>query len=748
MLDKIKSAVEFDDHFAVDDGSGQPFRVAKAALSPAMADRVRRLYCGGEVKRFAAGGFSGATPLVDDTPPDLTGAPVEPPVGLPVITSAPAPVEAAPGPVVAPPPVTTTAPAPVVAETPPAPTPVEVAVPAAAPVETPATPAPAAPAAPVAPVAAVAPAPASTAALPVSEIPTATAAVEPAAMPEAIDVATQLKQAAAKYMPSGATAADVAAVAPLAEARVAREAAAEKERRAAVEIARLAAVERERDRAAAEQEAAELTTIARNHEEAKKTAIADLNTKATAYRDTETLRVDAGNMWSDMGPFNTSLAAFSMLLGGAVSGITGRSNAAADVIEGAINRNIEEQRRDIAAKRSIRLKEYEAAGATLSQASELLRADMLNLQAAKARSIAAQQTLRTTRDAFTMLAATLDAKRTAAVETALNDMGAAAVSASLAKRAVLKDDLQVKGEQQRQRLAANADRRADAALALDREKLRLDQAKIAAAQRAAGLQEQMALAGRLGQELAPEQWARIGDEKEREKYIAVTTDKGTQAYRLAQSAKDAEELRKLNSAVSQGLTDAASLGKFIGKDAPTILPGTEAKANAEALRQKLIMSIKDIQSLGALTSADMGLVEPLIPDPQSWTSTDNQEAAALKQLTDSFRLLRKLAMKNKLVLSAEERNAMENEVRAEVGAPPVGAPAAPAAASASAPAAAPSAAAPRQVGVDARGVPVYAGAPAEVPGFGAFFSNPFSVEAQERRAVEQRAAAAAAKGRR
>lgn len=678
MLDKIKSAVEHEDHFAVDDGSGAPFRVAKAALSPAMVDRVRSLYCGGTVQRMAAGGIVGD--LGSDMPggsadeptsgimttPDLTGANLEQPLALPADLTAP---PAAPAAEIAP--VEIAPPAPVQAA------PVEPAV-APAPEQPPAAveaaPAPAPVVVPPAPVAAPAAAPT------VSEIPSVTVSpvVEPAALPAASDLESMVRKAAQGFVPAGTAPEDLVAARPLAEARVAREQAADRERLAAAELARQAAIEKERDRVQAEKEAADLVRIARQHEEAKRAAKVDLDAKAQSYRDTENARVEAGRLWTNMSGWQTALAGFSMILGGVASGVSGRANAAEEVIERAINRDIEQQRLDIAAKRSIRLKEYEAAGATLSQASELLRADMLNLQAARARATAAMQTSRSSRDAFNQLAMSLDSKRAAAVDAALNDMSAQAVAASLARRSMVRDDVTVQGERQRQLLAAKADRRADAALALDRQRLDLEKQKLAisaaqemAKQRAAAVGESATLAGRLGQALTPEQWARIPEDKERGRYVAVTTDKGEQAYRLAMSDKAAEEIRSLDLAVERGLSNAKDLGKLIrapGKETPTVLPGTTAKTESEALQQKLIMAIKNIEDLGALTNADMGLVKPLIPDPQAVFTTDEQEAAQLKQLTDSFRLLRKLALKNKLALSAEERTAIENEVRAEASA--------------------------------------------------------------------------------
>jgi len=55
-LGKIRGAVERSDHFEVDAGDGAPFKVAKSALSEQMVEKVRRLYCGGKVEKFALGG--------------------------------------------------------------------------------------------------------------------------------------------------------------------------------------------------------------------------------------------------------------------------------------------------------------------------------------------------------------------------------------------------------------------------------------------------------------------------------------------------------------------------------------------------------------------------------------------------------------------------------------------------------------------------------------------------------------------
>jgi len=98
MLSNVKHATEHPDHFAVDDGSGRPYRVAKAALSPAMVERVRRLYCGGPV-RMALGGIATMTDTMPAEPDALTPVPVVAPappvpVTVPGLTLSTGPVGA------------------------------------------------------------------------------------------------------------------------------------------------------------------------------------------------------------------------------------------------------------------------------------------------------------------------------------------------------------------------------------------------------------------------------------------------------------------------------------------------------------------------------------------------------------------------------------------------------------------------------------------------------------------------------
>lgn len=67
MSSKIKKAVEHDDYFLIEDGTRTPFKVAKSGISDDLADRIRRMYCGGTVK-MADGGL--VTEADEDTEKD------------------------------------------------------------------------------------------------------------------------------------------------------------------------------------------------------------------------------------------------------------------------------------------------------------------------------------------------------------------------------------------------------------------------------------------------------------------------------------------------------------------------------------------------------------------------------------------------------------------------------------------------------------------------------------------------------
>ncbi len=644
MLDRIKSAVEYDDHFAVDDGSGRPFRVAKTALSPAMADRVRRMFAGGTVARMAVGGMVDpalmAGTVLEETPDKTTDvAPLDV-----VIPPLPVQVDQTLAPSVV---------APVIA---PVEQPAEVIAPVVAPVVEPVV----APPAPVADL--VAPAAPVVAAAPAVEA--------PPALPESVDVAAQLG-AVRQTLPAPVGVAPTeapaiqAAVDPMAKVRIEREAAEERARRAGLELARQAVMRQQQDAVEAERLAADLANVARQHQDAKTTAEADYKRRGDDYRkDVETSRVEAGRIWGSMNLFQQVLAGLSIIAGGAAAGVTGRANAAADVIETAISRDIEQQRFDIAARQSMRLREYQTAGATLAQAAELVKADQLNLSAAKARATGALQTAAASRDEFNALAAKLDAKRAAAVETALNDMAAMQTAQVVARNAAQREALTLAGEAQRQQLAASADRRAaaqlglaQAQLGLQRQELAEKKAERAAAIAAAAPSAAIAESGLLGYALAPTQWAALKNEKERELYVAIRQDDGSLRYRRANTSDDAKQLKGFLAAKNTAMQLLTDLDRYVPRPggAPVDMSrvsdeGRKNRQAADAVTKQLLVQMKNIFELGALTQADIDLLQPMIPEPTAFTTADKTNAERIDKLREVFANIEEKAVNQRLVI--------------------------------------------------------------------------------------------------
>lgn len=644
MLDRIKSAVEYDDHFAVDDGSGRPFRVAKAALSPAMADRVRRMFAGGTVARMAVGG------MVD--PALMAGTVLE---ETPDKTADVAPLEV----VIPPPPVQVDQPstpsvvAPVVAPVEPL---AEVAAPVVTPVEQPAeviapvvAPAAAPVVAPPAPVAEpVAPAAPVVAAAPAMEA--------PPTLPAPIDVAAQLG-AVRQTLPApvgvapAEAAAIQAAVDPAAKARIEREAAEERARRADLELARQTVIRQQQDAAEAERLAADLANVARQHQEAKATAEADYKRRADDYRkDVESSRVEAGRIWSSMNLFQQMLAGISMIAGGAVAGVTGRANQAAEVIETAITRDVEQQRLDIASRQSLRLREYQEAGATLAQASKLVEADQLNLSAAKARATGALQTSRASRDAFDNLAAKLEAKRAAAVETALNDMAAAQTAQVVARNAAQRDALALTGEVQRQRLAAAADVRAEkqlglaqAQLGLQRQELAEKKAERVAEKMSAAAVGQIGAQARTGFLINPSEWA-VLPQADRTSFVPVKVGDKTY-YRAANSEQDAKEWKAAAEAKAEVFGALGQITQFLrtrprvdeeGRPIKTVstFMNPAAQSVIESATKAMIAALGKMAKAGALSESEEGRMTAQIPTAQAWFASDATEEAKAKALED------------------------------------------------------------------------------------------------------------------
>ena len=720
MLGKIKSAIEKADHFEVDDGSGKAFKVAKAALSPRLVDRVRKLYCGGKVERFDVGGVvadpaddldpaaraeaeafwgqlrggsstgdrlpalneafargfgqrafpAGQEPLAPPTETEASREIAGPPPGVVEATEARAP---APG--------------------------VSLAeeyrvqqadknrrlnrIPAGAPGSGAATPASAL-AGLVTGAAADERASLGTAAVP----PPGGAPVEattPAPPPAApVDIAGEARAAGLEAARRIAEAGD-AARRSLSE-RTAAEANA---RAAELDAARALVSAQDQAAARAESEAARMRDIYQRGENALRLQKEKLAAREKDLVDPEAMRIETGRVFARTDVAGLMIGA--MMVGAAEAGLRRGSgtDAAMKVIGDAIDRDVLAQKVEKEGLRSSRFRAYEIAVGDANAAAQLLKSDQQLAASAAAR----QEAQRTQSDQGRLLLAKLSSDLSTQARKTAEDAVQMLTGQALAQQ---KAQAEAEGRVVTMRQAEaglargaaeieasrRAEGRADEQLAIARARLGLDVRQQAAQERQQAAANALAVAkvrgdaigdlalkkGLLGGALAPDEFAAVSDKKERETFVPVPQDDGSIAYRKALTDKDAEDLKKAFRAIEGALGDVSELNKYIdrpGYDAPTIRPGSEAKSHSAALQQNILTYIKDIKELGALTEADMGLVRPLLPDPQGWTTTAAQEAKQLDYLQQSFRLVRKLAMKNKLTTSAEERQAIEAQVAAE-----------------------------------------------------------------------------------
>lgn len=672
-LGKIRGAVERADHFEIDAGDGAPFKVAKSALSEQLVEKVRRLYCGGKVEKFALGGEVGMPPdtarFRDAYPGVLLSDPASPffapgqsvGLGSPVAGgSAEAPglgllgrLEQAlatrprqPAPELAQP----EAEAEAAPET--APLPLPVPVPEQAP--PPAAAGPGFLGALLAPMAVGA-----SATPPPPEVP------EPPpvpTLPSADRVAEEARAA------GQAAARQIAEAGDLAKRSLDERAAAEAQSRAA-EYNAASALVRAQDEAAAraEQEAQRLRETYQRGENAMRLQREKLSQREKALGDVENMRIESGRVFSRTDPVGLIMGA--MMVGAAEAGLRkgSGSEAALKVIGDAIDRDVLAQKTEIEGVRSARLRAYEAAVGDVNNAAQLLRADQQLVAAAAARAEAQRtqsaqgrlmltklssdlsaQARQTADEAVKLITGTAIAQQKAAQDAEARQLGLRQAQAQL-----------VRGEAE---LAAarRQEQRADVSLQQSAERLGLERQgqafgqTMAVEQLRAQQAERAAKAGaidydvlgKMGYPLPPDAWAQIKDDRASASYVMDEDDEGRTIYRRARDVPSAEKVATAQTAARLALAQLEKIERYIpgpGKKTPsTFGVGEEARkaqAEIEAATQALTTQLKEVEKLGALTGADLELIKPRIPTAQGWFSTDateRQTAADLRASIDGM----------------------------------------------------------------------------------------------------------------
>ena len=658
MLAKIKGAVEKADHFEVDDGSGKPFRVAKAALSPHLVDRVRRLYCGGKVHRFDEGG----TVPYPDSPLDprrIVQAPL-------IDRGAPAPVSGATfsfGSSTSPAVFRTVSALPdeemlrkkeleqtaeeidrmflqkqdaerrareEAARPPPAP----------------------AGSAPglgvvgmVSPLAAQEEAAARESA---AETPPASEVAPARGLPSPVDVLSEARKAGTE------AARRIAEAGEAAKRSLDERAAAEANARAAEYSAATALVSAQEEAARrAEQEQARLRDVYEKGENALRLQREKLASREKELVDPEAMRIETRRVFSRADP--AALIVGAMMVGAAEAGLRKGSGteAALKVIGDAIDRDILTQKTEKEALRSSRFRAYEAAVGDAANAAQLLKADQQLLVAAQARAEAQRTQSAQGRLMLSKLATDLSSQARKTAEEAVQLVTGQAIAAQKAGEAAQAGVLglrQAEAElvqgQEAIEKSRRQEARADAELEIARAKLGLEARREEMAERVATGKAQRVdfdMLGRMGVALSPEQYAQIDDAKASASYISDLDDKGRTVYLRARNEKAAEKVADAQAAAELAKNQLDRIEKYIpgkGKSVTSRMfwgeDARKADAEVEAATEALTTQLKEIERLGALTGADLGLLKPRVPTAQAWFTSDEAEAQRAADLRDSI----------------------------------------------------------------------------------------------------------------
>lgn len=317
-------------------------------------------------------------------------------------------------------------------------------------------------------------------------------------------------------------------------------------------------------------------------------------------------RLDPNRLWSKLDTGQRLGNAISLILGGIGSALAGGPNQALQVIEGAIDRDIESQKDERSRKEGL-LQFHIQQGRDLTQAYTLAKADMLDIAAGKMRGAAS---------------------RYGSMATAAN---ALAASGALAQKAIelrtqgLERDLD--GKFKRAQIA-----RLQAESAEAYAKIRTMKGAAAGASNVAALKNALVA----GAKVDPRLIEALLPEADRNR--VVQTAPGVYALAVdkdgADKVKAATESRNtLHAQISQ-LKEIRARNPHGWIPVGGALADTADRGRAEALQSAIKIKLKDLAALGALSGSDVNLLEDQVPDITSLTPTSNADAR-IEQLSKS-----------------------------------------------------------------------------------------------------------------
>lgn len=313
------------------------------------------------------------------------------------------------------------------------------------------------------------------------------------------------------------------------------------------------------------------------------------------FDDVASHKIDPNRLWNSRSGGQKAGAAIAMILGGIGAGLTRGPNYALDVIDGAINRDIDAQKSELGKKQNL-LSFHMQQGHDLDQARQLAMADLKDAAAAQ---LAAASNRFGGEKAQAAAQANIAQLRQSAAVTRENIAGAGL-------------DRQLKGMQ-----------------------IQMAQEQIKQQRDAIEAQKALTAAIQSGQPIPGGLEALPQPIRER----AVQMPNGS--IRLAVNEKSANDVRASQAVASELKAAIDDMRKFREKTHGKILP---AWASSEAelgkgLRDSVITKLNTLAKLGALSDHDAEKLYSQIPDVNSWVSGDTgikERLASLDTQIDSY----------------------------------------------------------------------------------------------------------------
>jgi hypothetical protein len=334
----------------------------------------------------------------------------------------------------------------------------------------------------------------------------------------------------------------------------------------------------------------------------------DLQGKGDAlYQNIIDKKVDPRRLWNDAGTGKKVTASIGMILGGIGSALAGGPNYAVEIIDRAIQRDIEGQKAEIDKNQNLLAHNLKQTD-DLRLAHQLTRADLLDSSAAQLQRAAASFA---------------------------GEKSQAAAAAAIGS-------LRAEAAKERQAVAATA-----LQMAAQREllPLQIDQAKRAAAMQRLQMEAMSGLFSGVGTSIDSRALALLPDDM-RERVVFLPGGKAA----MAPTKEEASKVREAMEAVSEINGAISDMREFRrthsgGTIAPAAM--SAATSQAQALRNKMVRAMG--KGLGVLNQSDYELLFGMIPDPAAFFVTDASVNAKLDVLQQSTNDKMGSAIKSRLI---------------------------------------------------------------------------------------------------